>query len=173
MKTQLPQLTLADSNSNYRLLLSEISKNKGLLLVFISNDCLFVRHALPEFRMIANDYRAQGLGVAAVYSPEQVLERNETLQQMERFAFTKRIDFPYLLDEGAYLARILNAEATPECFLFDARGELFYRGRFDASEPGNGIPQSGNDLRNAIDSLIYNRKPPYSELPGAGTPIFK
>ncbi len=173
MKTQLPQLTLADSNSNYRLLLSEIAKNKGLLLVFISNDCPYVRHVLPEFRMIVNDYRAQGLGVAAVYSPEQVGERNETLSQMERFAFTKRMDFPYLLDEGAYLAKILNASVTPECLLFDARGELFYRGRFDASEPGNGIPQSGNDLRNAIDSLIYNRNPPFTELPGKGCPIFK
>jgi hypothetical protein len=48
---------------------------------------------------------------------------------------------------------------------------LVYRGQLDASRPGNGIPLSGNDLRNAIDGLLYNRKIDPNQKPSIGCNI--
>jgi len=48
---------------------------------------------------------------------------------------------------------------------------LVYRGQLDASRPGNGIPLSGNDLRNAIDGLLYNRKINPDQKPSIGCNI--
>jgi hypothetical protein len=48
---------------------------------------------------------------------------------------------------------------------------LCYRGQMDDSRPGNGIPTSGSDLRNAIDSVIYNRKFAFPQQPSVGCSI--
>jgi hypothetical protein len=55
------------------------------------------------------------------------------------------------------VAKAYNAACTPDFFLFDNQDKLVYRGQLDDSRPGNGIPLSGNDLRGAIDGIIYNR----------------
>jgi len=76
---------------------------------------------------------------------------------MREFAFENKMDFPYLFDETQEVAKAYDAACTPDFYLFDNQDRLFYRGQLDDSRPGNGIPLSGNDLRNAIDALIYNR----------------
>jgi hypothetical protein len=50
--------------------------------------------------------------------------------------------------------------AHPISFVLTTKTKLIYRGQLDDSRPGNGIPLSGNDLRGAIDGVIYNRKTP-------------
>jgi hypothetical protein len=35
---------------------------------------------------------------------------------------------------------------------------LVYRGQFDGSRPGNGVPVSGEDLRGAADALLGGRR---------------
>jgi hypothetical protein len=39
---------------------------------------------------------------------------------------------------------------------------LVYRGQFDDSRPGNGVPVTGNDLRAALDAVLAGK--PTSEL---------
>jgi hypothetical protein len=46
-----------------------------------------------------------------------------------------------------------------------------YRGQLDDSRPGNGIPISGSDLRNAIDAIVYNRKMNAEQKPSIGCNI--
>jgi hypothetical protein len=54
------------------------------------------------------------------------------------------------------------AACTPDFFLFDADFKLVYRGEFDRSRPGGGIPVTGEDLRNAIDAVLGG-KPLFAE----------
>ena len=51
--------------------------------------------------------------------------------------------FPYLYDETQAVAKKYRAACTPDFFLFDRGRRLVYRGQFDASRPGNGIPVTG------------------------------
>ena len=65
-----------------------------------------------------------------------------------------RLHFPYLYDETQDVAHAYEAACTPDFFLFDEDLRLVYRGQFDASRPGNGVPVTGEDLRAAIDAVL-------------------
>ena len=68
--------------------------------------------------------------------------------------------FPYLYDETQEVAKAFQAACTPDFFLFDNAGKLVYRGQFDDSRPGNGIPVTGHDLRAALDAVLAGKPVP-------------
>lgn len=107
--------------------------------------------------MIANDYRVQGIGMAAISSNDALQYPQDGPKMMTEFAFQHKFEFPYLYDETQEVAKAYDAACTPDFFLFNNRNQLVYRGQLDDSRPGNGIPLSGSDLRGAIDSVLYNR----------------
>ena len=90
---------------------------------------------------------------------------------MADFAMENRIDFPYLFDGNQEVAKLYDANCTPDYFLFDSLDRLFYHGQLDDSRPSNGISLSGSDLRNAIDALIYNRSLSETRKPSMGCSI--
>ena len=65
--------------------------------------------------------------------------------------------FPYLYDESQAVAKSYRAACTPDIFLFDRGRRLVYRGQFDASRPGNGIPVTGKDLRAALEAVLAGK----------------
>jgi len=169
--TLAPSFYLKDTNSNYHYSFDEIKGVKGTLVVFICNHCPFVHHIVEELVMIANDYRVQGLGIIAISSNDVEKYPQDGPELMTEFAFQNRFEFPYLFDESQEVAQAFGATCTPDFFLFDTQNKLFYRGQLDDSRPGNGIPTSGSDLRNAIDSLIYNRNLASPQKPNVGCGI--
>ena len=169
--TLAPSFYLKDTNSNYHYSFDEIKGSKGTLVVFICNHCPFVHHIVEELVMIANDYRVQGLGIIAISSNDVEKYPQDGPELMTEFAFQNRFEFPYLFDESQEVAQAFGATCTPDFFLFDTQNKLIYRGQLDDSRPGNGIPTSGSDLRNAIDSLIYNRNLASPQKPSVGCGI--
>jgi len=169
--TLAPSFKLKDTNSNYHYSFDDLKGSKGTLVVFMSNHCPFVLHALTEVIMIANDYRVQGLGIIAVSSNDVEKFPQDSPEMMTEFAFQNKIDFPYLFDESQEVAKALDAECTPDFYLFDNQDRLFYHGQLDDSRPNNGIPLSGSDLRSAIDALIYNRSLNETQKPSIGCSI--
>ena len=69
------------------------------------------------------------------------------------------------------MARAYKAACTPDFFLFDGDLRLVYRGQFDASRPGNGIPVTGEDLRAAIDLVLAGKPVPTEQRPSIGCNI--
>ena len=69
------------------------------------------------------------------------------------------------------VARAYHAACTPDFFLFDGDFKLVYRGQFDASRPGNGIPVTGEDLRAAIDAVLAGKPVPTEQRPSIGCNI--
>ncbi|NBL64332.1 redoxin domain-containing protein [Flavobacterium sp. NST-5] len=169
--TLAPDFRLRDTNSNHYLAFDEIKGKKGTLVMFICNHCPYVHHALPEILMIAADYRVQGLGIVAISSNDAEKYPQDGPELMREFAFKNSFDFPYLYDDTQEIAKAYDAACTPDFYLFDAENKLFYRGQIDDSRPGNGIPLSGSDLRNAIDALIYNRSLSKTQKPSLGCNI--
>ena len=157
--TVAPEFYLKDTNSTAAIYLSfaDIKGEKGTLVMFICNHCPFVHHVIDEIVRIANDYRIQGIGVVAISSNDINKFPQDAPELMTEFAFENNLEFPYLYDETQEVAKAYNAACTPDFFLFDNQDKLVYRGQLDDSRPGNGIPLSGNDLRGAIDGIIYNR----------------
>lgn len=169
--TPAPQFRLKDTNSNYHYAFDELKGTKGTLVFFICNHCPFVHHVLDEVLKIVNDYRVQGIGIMAISSNDAVKYPQDGPELMTEFAFKNKMDFPYLYDESQEVAKAFDAACTPDFFLFDANDKLFYRGQLDDSRPGNNIPLSGTDLRNAIDAVIYNRNIAQPQKPSIGCNI--
>lgn len=169
--TKAPNFWLRDINSNRTLSYDEIKGKKGTLIIFMCNHCPFVHHVLPEIIMINNDYRLQGISLVGINSNDVEKYPEDSPENMVEFAFQNRMEFPYLFDETQEVAKAYQAACTPDFYLFDSRDRLVYRGQLDASRPGNGIPLSGNDLRNAIDGLLYNRKINPDQKPSIGCNI--
>lgn len=171
LETLVPSFRLKDTNSNDYLSFRDVKGNKATLIMFICNHCPFVHHVLDEVLMIVNDYRVMGVGFAAISSNDALTYPQDGPDEMSEFAFRNRMDFPYLYDADQSVAKAFGAACTPDFFLFDSRDRLFYHGQLDDSRPGNEIPLSGSDLRNALDALIYNRSRPSIQKPSMGCSI--
>ncbi|MFV5685408.1 thioredoxin family protein [Flavobacterium sp. GB2R13] len=169
--TVAPEFHLKDTNSNELFSFANLKGEKGTLVLFICNHCSFVRHVIEEIVMIANDYRVQGIGIIAISSNDISLYPQDSPELMTEFAFENKMEFPYLYDETQEVAKVYDAACTPDFFLFDNQNKLVYRGQLDDSRPGNGIPLSGNDLRGAIDGVIYNRIINPNQKPSIGCNI--
>lgn len=169
--TIAPNFYLKDTNSNNTYSFEDLKGSKGTLVVFMCNHCPFVLHVINEIVMISHDYRVQGLGIIAISSNDIVKHPQDSPELMTDFALQHKFDFPYLFDETQEVAKAYDATCTPDFYLFDNQDKLFYRGQLDDSRPGNGIPLSGTDLRNAIDALIYNRSLNEIQKPSIGCNI--
>ena len=171
LQTLAPKFYLKDTNSNYHYSFDDLKGTKGTLVIFICNHCPFVHHIVEELVMIVNDYRVLGIGFMAISSNDIEQYPQDSPELMTEFAFQNRFEFPYLFDETQEVAKAFDAACTPDFFLFDNQNRLIYRGQMDDSRPGNGIPTSGSDLRNALDSLIYNRSLASPQKPSLGCNI--
>jgi len=166
-----PDFNLEEVTSKKKLTFNDIKGNKGTLIMFICNHCPYVLHVIKEILMISNDYRIQGLGIAAISSNDYLEYPEDAPDKMVDFAFNNRFEFPYFIDFDQEIANKYNAVCIPEFFLFDSNKKLVYHGQIDASRPGNSIPTSGSDLRNAIDSILYNRTLNLIQKPSVGCNI--
>jgi peroxiredoxin len=169
--TKAPDFLLPATNFNTTFNFEECKGSKGTLVMFICNHCPFVIHIIDEIVMIANDYRVQGLGIVAISSNDIVKYSQDNPEKMADFALENKMDFPYLFDATQNTAKSYSAACTPDFYLFDNQNKLIYRGQLDDSRPSNGIPVSGSDLRNAIDSVIYNRHLNEVQKPSIGCGI--
>jgi len=77
---------------------------------------------------------------------------------MKVHAHEVKYPFPYLYDESQDVAKEYDAACTPDLYVFDTDLKLVYRGQLDDSRPGNGIPVTGNDLKNALDCLLKDEE---------------
>src|SRR6185295_5010344 len=96
--------------------------------------------------------------IVAISSNDAVSYPDDSPAGLKQQAETQRFLFPYLYDESQEVARAYKAACTPDLYLFDGNFKLVYRGQFDGSRPGNGIPVTGEDLRAAIDALLAGQQ---------------
>ena len=169
--TKAPAFNLFDTISNEYVRYEDIKGTKGTLVLFICNHCPFVHHVIEEVVRISNDYRVQGIGFVAISSNDIESYPQDAPEGMTEFAFQNNFPFPYLYDATQEIAKMYDAACTPDFFLFNALDQLFYRGQLDDSRPGNAIPVSGTDLRNAIDGILYNRSISEVQKPSIGCNI--
>jgi peroxiredoxin len=151
--TLAPEFILHDANGE-RVSLADFAQAPGLLVMFICNHCPFVQHIRAELANFAQEYQNQGLAVVAISSNDVANFPDDSPEKMAEEKSAFGYTFPYLYDESQAVAKAYRAACTPDFFLFDQARKLVYRGQFDDSRPGNGIPVSGRDLRGAADALL-------------------
>lgn len=168
--TQAPDFELP--NVDGRMVgLAEAAGPRGTVVMFICNHCPFVKHVADHLAMVARDYASRGIGFVAISSNDVAAHPADSPEQMVREAEDRGYLFPYLYDETQEVAKAYHAACTPDFYLFDAERKLAYRGQLDSSRPGNDLPVTGSDLREAIDALLAGRPPRDDQKPSIGCNI--
>ncbi|WP_374764286.1 thioredoxin family protein [Yunchengibacter salinarum] len=140
----------------------------GLLVMVICNHCPFVKALKPALAAHARTYMDQGVGVVAINGNDVDSHPDDAPDRMAEDAERFDYPFPYLFDADQHVLRALGAACTPDFFLYDASGKLFYRGQFDASRPGNNIAPDGAHMDQAVKALVAGAPPPSRQIPCIG-----
>ena len=99
--------------------LASLKGPEATIIVFSCNHCPYV--VMNEDRLISayNDYRAQGVGMAAINSNDAANYPEDSFSAMESRSHEKKYPFVYLHDE-TQAAPAYGATHTPHLFVFDA-----------------------------------------------------
>jgi peroxiredoxin len=169
--TEAPDFALRDVTTGGLVRRSDFDANKGLLVMFICRHCPYVRHVRKGLADLGRDYRGRDVGIVAISANDPAAYPEDAPESLAEEAREAGYAFPYLFDETQEVAKAYSAACTPDFFLFDADRKLAYRGQFDSSRPGNGVPVTGQDLRAAIDAVLADRPVPQDQRPSVGCTI--
>ena len=169
--TRAPDFRLPDTVSGKTLGLVELKSDKATLIMFICNHCPYVKHVQQELVRLAHDYQPKGVSVVAISSNDVKSYPEDGPDRMKLEAKRAGYTFPYLYDESQAVARAYQAACTPDFFLFDGDLKLAYRGRLDGATPGNEVPITGQDLRNALDAILAGKPVSPDQKPSLGCNI--
>ena len=169
--TQAPAFSLPDTISDTMISLSDIASDKATVIMFLCNHCPFVIHVNAEIANVVRDYKARGVSFVGISSNDVVKYPQDGPDKMKTHAAVVGYDFPYLYDASQAVAKAYDAACTPDFYLFDGAMKLVYRGRLDASRPGNRNPLNGSDLRAAIDAVLDGGTVTDRQYPSAGCNI--
>jgi len=171
LDTKAPQFILPDTASEKQISLMDVKGVSGTVIMFICNHCPFVKHVNEELVKLANEYKIKGIGFVAISSNDIINHPDDAPDIMKHVAQSLKYPFPYLYDETQEVAKAYDAACTPDFFIYDKTLQLAYRGQLDDSRPGNEIPVTGKDIRNALDCLINNQPVPQEQRPSIGCNI--
>lgn len=169
--TMAPDFTLPDTVSGKNISLSDVKGSNGTIVIFLCNHCPYVIHINEELVKLCNDYAAKGIGSVGISSNDVENYPDDSPEKMKIHAETEKYPFPYLYDEDQSVAKAYDAACTPDFYLFDGEGKLYYRGRLDDSRPKSDTPLTGKDLRDAIDGMLEGQEAPKLQYPSGGCNI--
>lgn len=155
--TTAPDFALPDVVSGKTVRRDDFRGQKALLVMFICTHCPYVKHVEKGLAALGMDYDGEPVSIVAIGSNDAVRFPDDSPAGLKQQAETQGFRFPYLYDESQAVAHAYKAACTPDFFLFDGDFKLVYRGEFDRSRPGNGVPVTGEDLRAAIDAVLAGR----------------
>lgn len=132
--------------------LSELKKNKGSVLVFLSPECPICQKYTLTINQIQQAFSSQGVAFYGIVPGKNF--KNKTIN---KFAVDYGLNMPILLDPDYVLTKSVGATVTPEVILFNADGVMQYAGKVD-----NWYESIGNRravitelyLKDAINSLL-------------------
>lgn len=168
--TAAPDFNLRNIDENFRTL-ADCAGENGLLVMFISNHCPYVKAIRQKLVRDCHDLLRLGIGCVAIMPNDTINYPEDALPRMkevsERFGFP----FPYLLDETQEVARAFGAVCTPDFFGYNANLELQYRGRLDAEGANPDAENEPRELYEAMKQVAETGRGPAQQIPSMGCSI--
>lgn len=169
--TAAPPFHLPNVVDGTTVSIEQFDKARALLVMFVCNHCPYVQHVRDEIGRIARDYQPRGVALVAINSNSLATHPHDGPEHMKAMAESLGWRFPFLFDESQFVAKAYQAACTPEFYLFGPDKRLVYRGQLDDSRPGNGLPVTGKDLREALDAVLAGRAVSPLQKPSIGCSI--
>ena len=143
---------------------------KGLLVMFICNHCPYVKSIRDRLVRDTLELQQYGINSIAIMSNDPADYEEDSFENMKKAAEEFSYPFPYVMDETQQIAKDYDAVCTPDFFGFNAKLELQYRGRLDASRK-EAVPDAARDLFNAMKQVAQTGHGPREQLASMGCSI--
>jgi thiol-disulfide isomerase/thioredoxin len=136
VESVLPSLDGAVQWLNSAPLTPERLLGKVVLIDFWTYSCINCLRSIPHVRAWADRYKAQGLVVIGVHTPEFAFEKD--LDNVRRAVADLKIPYPVAVDNAYTIWRAFNNRYWPAHYFADAKGRLrgqhFGEGDYERSE---------------------------------------
>jgi peroxiredoxin len=140
----------------------------ALLVMFLCSHCPYVRHVERALATTVAEYAGRGVAAVGICSNDTDAYPADRQPGLAEQAGRAGFGFPYLMDADQQAAKAYRAMCTPDLFVYDADRKLVYRGAFDDSTPSNGLPVTGERLRQALDHVLRGEPVPEPHRPSMG-----
>ena len=159
------------ATSGEMISLAQSRGENGTLVMFICNHCPYVLSILDRIIRDARELSDLGIGVVAISANDALTYPQDSFENMARLSEERGFPFPYLYDETQAIARAYAAACTPDFFGFNAKDELQYRGRLDASTSVAGPKDLRRDLFEAMKQIAETGEGPREQIQSIGCSI--
>ena len=149
----------------------ELRGPNGLLVMFICNHCPYVLAVIDRIVRDAAALEEAGIGCVAISSNDAEAYPQDSFERMRDYAREHGLRFPYLYDATQDVARAYGAVCTPDFFGYNARLELQYRGRLDASGRQAAAPETRRELLEAMREVAATGRGPAQQTASIGCSI--
>lgn len=153
-----PSISVVDLNDRPVDVFERTPGTKATVVVFTMTDCPISNRFAPELRRLHEQFSDQGVRFSLAYVNPR--ETSETVREhVEKFLHPMQI----VRDPEHQLVKRAGATVSPEAAVFNARGELMYRGRIDDRFVSFGVDRPAptrRDLEDALVALLANRPVP-------------
>jgi peroxiredoxin len=144
------------------------SKQQVLVVAFLGVECPLANLYYPRLVELANKYKEKSVGFLVVNSNAQ-----DTLDGIQKQARINKASFPVLKDAGSAVAKLFDAERTPEVFVLDGERTVRFHGMIDdqygyrqrRSQP------TKNYVVDAVEAMLGSRAVAVAETPVQGCHI--
>ena len=144
---------------------------KGLLVMFICNHCPYVKAVRERLVRDTKELMQHGVNSIAITSNDATEYPEDSFDHMRTTAVEFQFPFPYVWDETQQIAKAYGAVCTPDFFGFNAKLELQYRGRLDASRKETAPPDARRDLFEGMLEVARTGRGPAEQIPSMGCSI--
>ncbi len=167
--TKLPEFSLQDPFGNsYQS--SELTGENGLLVVVTCNHCPYALAVWPRIIRLAKEFREKGVNTIAInpnIHPDYPADAPDAMKEkIEEWG----IDFPYLVDADQAVAKALAAQCTPDIYLYNGDGALYYHGRIDDYWKDESRVTK-QELVAAVEAMVAGEDAPAIQHPTIGCSI--
>jgi len=153
-----------------RYTLDSVRGKNGLLVMFICNHCPYVKSIRERIVRDTLELKQHGINSIAIMSNDPAEYAEDSFEHMKEIAQVFNYPFPYVWDETQQVAKDYGAVCTPDFFGFNAKLELQYRGRLDASRK-DVVPDAARDLFDAMLLVARTGKGPAEQIASIGCSI--
>lgn len=156
--------------SGSQISLGEAKKDNGLLVIFSCNTCPYVKLSASRIKQYSDFCLTNGIGCTIINSNEAQRSEDDSFDEMVKYYQSQGLKCFYTVDEKSQLANAFGAGRTPQCFLFNSKGLLLYKGAIDDNVKDPAAVKVAY-LKDALQSLVKNEIPKVRETKSIGCTI--
>ncbi len=147
------------------------AEKRLIAYVFLSDECPMCQGYAPVLNQLAANYESKGVELVGVFPNYYATD-----SAIGAFKKEYNITFKMRRDSGFILTNRLGASITPQVFVENTEGVLLYSGQIDDAYFRAGKRRGTTTfhyLKDAIDSLLINKKPTVEMTKAVGCVIVK